>query len=125
MCLPSAAPPASCPLQKGDCPRRASVVTHVSLLPLGALLRVSKRLASTTDAASAFYSSQLKQKKRKTRGNHMAESDFKTLSFTFLFFPPITHLPSHWGLQLELAGGKALVLAKREESVRENKMEAQ
>lgn len=100
------------------------MVAHVSLLPLAALLRVSKRLASTKDAASAFYSSQLKPKRKEaiTRLKGILK-----LCHLLLSPPaPITHLPSqwsvkHWGLQLQRAGEKALVLAKREESVRERK----
>lgn len=46
------------------------MVAHVSLLPLAALLRVSKRLADTKGVASAFYSSQLKPKRKEKRESH-------------------------------------------------------
>lgn len=101
------------------------MIAHMSLLPLSALLRVSKRLASTKHVASAFYLFQLRPKKIKKSGNHMAAKDFKTQAFTSLFSS--FHLRSlysvkQWGIQTEFSGEKALVLAKREESIRESKM---
>jgi len=55
----------------------------------------------------------------------MAAKDFKTQAFTSLFSS--FHLRSlysvkQWGIQTEFSGEKALVLAKREESIRESKM---
>lgn len=102
------------------------MIAHMSLLPLSALLGVSKRLASTKHIASAFYLFQLRPKKKiKKSGNHMAAKDFKTQAFTSLFSS--FHLRSlysvkQWGIQTEFSGEKALVLAKREESIRESKM---
>lgn len=52
----------------------------------------------------------------------MSEGDFKTVIYLFLVFilPSTLQSVKQWDLQLELAGEKALVLAKREES--ESKM---
>lgn len=65
------------------------MIAHMSLLPLSALLGVSKRLASTKHIASAFYLFQLRPKKKKIKksGNHMAAKD------SLLYFHPSIYVP--------------------------------